>query len=120
MYTRQPGDDLCKKDSRLKYNWEWSRIASMYTLEQTKDWTHFQVSKCEMGKWTLEATQWGSGDNVYYTAKVNYKHREVIRDGGDSEKIKTRLDAQIVAENLLTTWIKEEYKVIKSNKYLKS
>lgn len=108
MYERHLGDDLCKDDPRLKYEWDWSRIASGYNTNQLKKWTHFQTSECEVGKWTLEAIQWGA-DHVYYTAEIQYIGHTICSVGRNEEDILTRVDAQVRAEQLLIDWITEEY-----------
>ncbi len=95
MYTRHGGDDLLSKDKRLKYNWKWSRSASMISDEEIKKWTHFQVSHSVVGDWELEAIQWGS-ENIIYEAVVKHIDNYIITQGG----FKTRIEAQIGAEKL--------------------
>ena len=107
MYHREHGDDILKKDERLKHHWVWSRIASGYTKEQLKKWTHFQVSGSRVYDWTLSAIQWGSGEKVRYEARIEYIGNHIACSrGGD---YKTRIEAQIAAEKLLYDWIKSEY-----------
>ena len=64
-YPRAYGDDLYKDDPKLKYNWEWCRIAS--------GWTYFQASEARLNGWTMEAVQWGhSPDRVRYESRISY------------------------------------------------
>ncbi len=108
MYERKYGDDLLRKDKRLKYKWKWSRVASQITEEEIKKWTHFQVSECERGNWTLEAVQWGS-ELPYYEAVIRYGSSRMAAIGGSRETgFKTRIEAQIAAEKLLNDWITEQ------------
>ena len=107
-YTREKGDDLLSKDKRLIYNWRWSRIAAKRTKDDTKNWTHFQCSKSEVGDWELKAVQWGYGDGVNYTAEITYNGDQIA----EKEGFDTRLDAQIGAESLLEDWIRKQYQKI--------
>lgn len=116
MYKRQLGDDLCKDDPRLKYKWKWYRGASGISKAERDTWTHFQVSECHVGHWTLEAIQWG-GDVVSYEAGIRYISDHICSVGHlDEIEIKTRIDAQIRAEELLIDWITEQYEFIKHEK----
>ncbi len=108
MYERKFGDNLCGRDKRLKLNWKWSRIASQYSEEELKKWTHFQCSISSLGSWELEATQWGDNENVNYEAIIAYEGNRV----SDSPNHKTRLLAQIAAETLLLKWIREQSEII--------
>ena len=109
---REKGDNLCSKDKHLKYKWQWSRIASQRTREQTKNWTHFQCSESEVGEWELGATLWGSGENVRYEATISFKGNQIE----SKDDFGTRLYAQIGAERLLEDWIQKQYKIIIKNK----
>ncbi len=106
-YHRHPGDDLLSMDARLKYKWKWCRVASGISREEIKKWTHFQSSYCQIGAWTLEAIQWGGADNVRYEAAIRYGETIASREG-----FKTRIEAQIAAEKLLSEWIEKQYKEI--------
>jgi len=108
MYERQIGDNLLSKDKRLKYNWRWSRIASQIPEEELRKWTHFQCSGCKIREWELEATQWGSGDDVTYEATIDYNGAYIT----GKEGFETRIDAQIGAENILKKWIQEQYNLV--------
>ena len=109
MYDRHPGDDLCKDDPRLKHEWEWSRIASGISQAERDNWTHFQVSECHVGSWTLTAVQWG-GDLISYESTIEYIGDTICSVGHNDETgTKTRLEAQIRAEALLIDWITKEY-----------
>jgi len=114
-YKRQFGDDLCAGDKRLKYKWEWCRSGSGIPLSLIAKWTHFQCAAAAVNKhWELESIQWHSDSGVYYEGTVHYIGEEIASTGrGDEEgKYKTRLDAQIAAEKLLVTWIKEQHELI--------
>ena len=103
MYNRHEGDDLLSEDQRLKYRWQWCRVASGIGAEELKKWTHFQMSECEIGDWTLTATSWG-GENVTYEASIIYREKVVSSDG-----FKTRIEAQIAAEKLVRLWTAKQY-----------
>lgn len=103
-YTRQKGDDLLSKDKRLRYKWEWSRIASGIDEEELKKWTHFQCSQCKVGNWHLRAIQWGHGEDVSYEAEISYNNSDII----SQREFKTRLEAEIGAEKLLYGWLETE------------
>ncbi len=109
MYERHKGDGLLAHDPQLGHKWEWSRIASGYSPKGLEEWTHFQVSKAKVGKWILEAVQWGS-DPVYYSSRIEYSGQLIASLGHDRETgAKTRIEAQIKAEKLLVDWITGEY-----------
>lgn len=108
MYERHKGDDLCKDNPKLKYNWDWCRIASGYNQRQLESWTHFQSSEAHIGSWICEAVQWG-GDIITYEARIAYVGDTIASTKDD---IKTRLEAQVIAEQLLIDWITEEYQSI--------
>jgi hypothetical protein len=110
MYPRRFGDDLEENDSRLKYKWKWSRIASGYKPKQLEKWTHFSCSECEIGNWTLSVYQHGDPDNIYYGPSVSYLNDTIVQSFDYS--IKTRLEAQIKAEKMLVEWISKQYKEI--------
>lgn len=110
MYDRQPGDDLCSADNRLKLKWKWSRIATGASKWELKTWTHFQCSIAELGSWTLEATQWGDDAECRYEPSIMYLGDTVAK----GKEVKTRLEAQINAEQLLINWITEQNKQIQS------
>jgi len=99
-------DDLRSKDSRLQYKWRWIRIAVQIPEEEIKKWKHFQSSCARLGDWQLEAIQWPG----YYEAQINYVGNSVANQGG----FKARIEAQIGAEKLLKTWIKEQSKLVSS------
>lgn len=105
-YKRQYGDSLLSRDCRLKYTWKWNRCASGVSKQQLKEWAYFQTSKCVIGSWRLEATQWGDGDTTTYEANVQHIGDYIVRKSG----FKTRIDAQIGAEKLFLNWIEEQYK----------
>lgn len=112
MYERHDGDDLLPDDPRLKCKWEWSRIASLISNEEIETWTHFQVSKAYIKNFKLSVIQWGNKP-VYYEAAVGYGSFELFSTGSDRETgIKTRIEAQIKAEEMLMDWIAKEYKYI--------
>ena len=106
-YHREFGDDLFNKDQRLKYYWAWSRSASCFTTKQLKNWTHFQVSFCDVGDWMLKVVQHPEVKGVSYAAVIKYKGNIIVW----KKEFKTRLDAQIGAEKLLVEWVREQYKV---------
>jgi hypothetical protein len=106
-FPRHYGDDLLSTDKCLKFKWHWCRVASQFSNEEVKNWTHFQVSNCMPDKlWKLEAVLWHSGDGVIYEARINYGNNQIA----SKEGFKTRIDAQICAEKLLKDWILVEYK----------
>jgi len=108
MYERHKGDDLLSKDRRLKYSWQWSRVAARIPKEEIRKWTHFQVSEAYVGDWEINATQWGA-EPVYYTASIRYRSNYIKSVGKDRETgFITRIDAQIAAEKLLVDWIQEQ------------
>jgi len=112
MYKRHKGDDLLSNDPQLKGKWEWSRSASRRTQEQIEDWTHFQVSKCEIGHWVLKAIQWGYPD-VYYESVIYYGSSLMTSIGENRETgTKTRIEAQTKAERLLLEFIAKESDII--------
>lgn len=114
-YERHKGDDLLSKDRRLKYKWRWCRNAAQFSKEETKKWTHFQTSHCRISNWILEAVQWGS-EPVYYEAIITYNGDPIASVGhGEEIGFKTRIGAQIGAEELLEAWIKEEHSKIVSS-----
>ena len=117
MYKRHKGDDLLKEDLRLKYKWDWSRIASGYTKKQLDSWTHFQSSEAKIKGWTLEVSQRG-GDDKYYSAQIEYIGEHIASDGRGFEdtKYKTRVEAQIAAERLLIVWITSQYNEVVINR----
>lgn len=111
MYERHDGDDILSEDPRLKYKWEWCRIASGYNLKELENWTHFQSSEAEVGNgWKLEVSQWG-GEVVYYRYQIEYVGSHMASNYGD-KSISTRIEAQIKCEELLVMWITGEYDFI--------
>ena len=106
MYERKFGDNLCNKDKRLRLKWKWSRIASQIPDAELRKWTHFQCSFAEIAHWELEATQWGSKEEVDYKATISFDYNRIKSSGGH----KTRLAAQIAAEELLLLWLREQVK----------
>lgn len=110
MYEKEFGDDILSKDKRLKHKWVWSRIASQIDKEEIKKWTHFQVSESKVYDWTLKAIQWGGGETVRYEARIEYIGHHIACSRGNDYK--TRIDAQIAAETLLRSWIKEQHTLI--------
>ena len=117
MYHRECGDELSSNDKRLKYKWEWCRVASQVSKEEIKKWTHFQTSKCNFNGWELQAILWGSGEGVRYESTIYYRGEHILSSRENEEEFfKTRLEAQIDAEKLLKNWITTEYKrIIKGN-----
>ena len=109
MYHRHEGDDLLSEDVRLKYQWQWCRVASQISASEIKKWTHFQTSECEIGDWRLSATSWGSYDNITYEASINYGEKIVSLEG-----FKTRIEAQIAAEKLVKSWTAEQFNFFKN------
>jgi len=97
-------DDLHSSDPRLKYKWKWARIAAQIPDDKIKRMRHFQCSYSRLGDWTLEAVQW-SGE---YEAQIRFMDNDIAEKAG----FKTRLAAQIGAEKLLKTWIKEQSRII--------
>lgn len=100
-------DKLFKSHKNLKYKWQWSDIKHIkYTKRQSggfdeKEMDSSQVSFANIYDWKLTAVHWHSE----YEAYVSYRGERIISEKG----IKIRLDAQIKAEELLVTWLKEEY-----------
>ena len=96
--TRQDGkegDRFYKTHKRLLYKWQTS---------DPNSYSSCQVSKSSVRDWVLEAVRWYDG----YEAVINYIGEQI-----ESKKIfKTRLDAQVGAEELLHTWIQEQYRKI--------
>lgn len=109
-YERHKGDDLLSNDSRLKYKWKWSRLATHIPAEIRKKWTHFQSSFCRIGSWELEAIQWPINGDVDYEARIAYGCNNNI---ADKRHFKTRIEAQIGAEKLLLSWLNKQKKLIK-------
>lgn len=105
MYHRETGDDLLKKDERLKRHWVWSRSACGHSKEQLKKWTHFQCSKANVYDWIITAILWGRGDHVSYSTRIEYLGNHIA----SKEGYKTRIEAQIAGEKMLIDWIKSEH-----------
>jgi len=102
-------NDLQSKDSRLNRKWKWSRTAVGYAEEETKKWKHFQCSHARLGDWEMEAIQWSD----YYEARINYVGNVIVHQDG----FKTRIDAQIGAEKLLKTWIKQQLRTVSTGEH---
>lgn len=106
-YPREFGDDLKAEDPRLKYKWDWCRAASGIPKKTRDTWTHFQTSKANLNQWTLEVSQWGSGESLYYQSSFTYCGEPIYID--NKLESATRLEAQIKAEQLLEEWIIAEH-----------
>ena len=120
MYKRYEGDDLSSEDSRLKYEWKWSRGGSGISNKELEKWTHFQISYTEIDGWELEAIQWSRGyDNinesqtVCYEAVINFNHNKIA----SINEFPTRISAEIEAEKLLHDWIEQQHKKIIASKW---
>jgi hypothetical protein len=102
---KKTNDDLCPNDKRLKYKWRW--------LENVKG---SQISLAHIGNWKLEAVKWGSiQTGIRYEPCVDYYDDPIIRMPGghiDSNFFKTRIEAQIFAEEMLEDWIFAQYKLL--------
>ncbi len=114
-YPRAYGDDLCKDDPRLKYGWDWHRVASGYKRNELNCWAHFQCSSARIGGWETVAIQWGKKpDAVYYEARIEYGGDHIAFIGSEEKTgFKTRLKAQIAAEALLVSWIEKQLELIR-------
>jgi hypothetical protein len=110
LYERKHGDDLLSDDPRLRYKWEWSRVASQIPAEELKKWTHFQCSQAVIGDWTLETTQWSDDDTVSYEATVTVNGNCIV----SKEGFPTRIAAALGAEKLLKDWIQSEWNKLNS------
>jgi len=105
-YERHKGDDLLSLDPRLKYKWQWSRMATQVPEEELKKWTHFQCSICYIGEWRLGSTQWG-GDEISYEATVSYKGNRLASEDGFNSRIEAQIGAEKLAKEVLEEMCKD-------------
>ncbi len=88
-------DALCESHESLRYRWQWSGVRHLAPDTDTS-----QVSFANAYDWTLEAIHWTSE----YEARIRYNGEQITSKKG----IGTRLHAQIIAEGLIVTFLREE------------
>ena len=99
-------DDLCPNDPRLKYKWKW------YIKKGS------QISIAKLEHWKLKAVRWTSSNSKFgiaYEPCVDYYDDPIIRmPGGHIDELffKTRIEAQIFAEEMLEDWVLAQYKLL--------